>query len=55
MGKQLAKYLDLVDVCLHLLRVYKYFRYSYIYSPLYLIIRGGIVGRISGEIGWKLR
>lgn len=26
-----------LNVCLHLLRVYKYFRYSYIYSPLYLI------------------
>lgn len=30
---------SLLNVCLHLLRVYKYFRYSYIYSPLYLINR----------------
>jgi hypothetical protein len=33
-----SKSLDIVlSVCLHLLQVYKYFRYSYIYSPLYLI------------------
>lgn len=33
-----SKSLDIVlNVCLHLLQVYKYFRYSYIYSPLYLI------------------
>lgn len=54
-GKQLAKSLDLVNVCLHLLRVYKYFRYSYIYSPLYLINRGGIIGRnlVKSDGSWE--